>query len=81
MNKNRALKVVNPVLLVLFLNQAITGFLHEAIPHETYEVLHGGGGVAMVVVVVVHLLLNWSWVVNVLLKRRKSTGEVDGQSG
>lgn len=70
--RNAILKILNPVLAVLFLNQILTGILHGAIPKEAYEFLHEGGGMVTAVAVLVHVILNWNWVkANFLRKNPK----------
>lgn len=62
MKRNFMLKILNPMLAILFLNQALTGLLHHLIPKEAYEFLHEGGGTLLVIVAVLHAILNWNWV-------------------
>jgi len=62
MPKNHALKILNPVLLLFLLLQAITGFIHDQIPDKVFGVLHGGGGVLFVLLAIAHIGLNWSWI-------------------
>jgi hypothetical protein len=62
MKKNQALKILNPAVGLLILNQAITSSLHEFLPKEFFEAVHAGGGVLLVCGVALHLYLNWSWV-------------------
>lgn len=62
MNKTKALKLLNPMLGVLVLNQALVGLLHDALPQGAFEVMHEGGGVLLVLGVLLHLMLNWNWV-------------------
>jgi hypothetical protein len=62
MNKTSALKLLNPVLAVLVLNQPLSIYLHEATHLEAFEFLHLGGGVLLVIGAALHLILNWSWV-------------------
>jgi len=69
MNKTKALKVLNPMLGVLVLNQALVGLLHDALPRGVFEVMHEGGGVLLVLGVILHLILNWSWVRANFLKK------------
>ena len=69
MNKIRALRILNPVLAVLILNQACTGIIHGVFSHQAYEVVHGGGGVVLVIAALLHVLLNWGWVRANFLKR------------
>lgn len=62
MQSNSILKILNPVLAVLFLNQILTGIFHDAISKETYELLHGFGGMLITIAIVLHVILNWNWV-------------------
>jgi len=72
MSKQTALKIVNPLLVVLLLNQATTGLLHEKLPRETFELLHSGGWL-LVLVSILHLALNWNWVKAAFLRRGSRT--------
>ncbi len=76
MKRNTALKILNPILGVLVLNQVLTGLFAEDISHEVFEVLHGGGGVVFAIGVVLHLILNWNWVRASFLKK-----SVGGEAG
>ena len=62
MKRNFILKILNPILAILFLNQILTGILHDVIPKEAYEFLHEGGGISFAVAAVLHVFLNWNWV-------------------
>jgi len=62
MKRNSIFKILNPVVAILFLNQILTGILHDAIPKEAYEFFHEGGGILFAVAVVLHVILNWNWV-------------------
>ena len=62
MKTNPILKILNPVLAILFLNQILTGILHDAIPKQAYEFLHEGGGISFAVVAGLHVILNWNWI-------------------
>ena len=56
------LKIVNPILGVLLLNQVLTGLLHDMLPHNAYEVLHEGGGIVFAIAALLHVVLNWNWI-------------------
>jgi hypothetical protein len=71
MTKQKILKVVNPLLAILVVNQAMSGMLHDVLSHQVFEVLHKGGWI-MVVLAALHLYLNWGWVKLNYLKRRSS---------
>jgi hypothetical protein len=62
MKKNTALKIVNPILLVLIISQLVTGFSRMKLSHDTFEVLHKGGGIILAGLVIVHIILNFNWI-------------------
>lgn len=62
MNRTTLLKVVNPVLAVLALNQAATGLLFDVLPRPVFEVIHQGGGMAFALAAGIHVILNWNWI-------------------
>jgi hypothetical protein len=68
-NKNTALKVVNPILALLILNQPFSGLLLAVTDWEFFEGLHVVGGVLLLVFAVVHLMLNWKWVTSNFRKK------------
>ena len=72
MSKNKALKVVNVLLLILIVNQAVTGILGAKLPHEVFEWGHERAAFVLLAVAAVHLVLNWNWVkVNYLITSQK----------
>jgi hypothetical protein len=68
-NKNTALKVVNPILALLILNQPFSGLLLAVTDWEFFEGLHVVGGVLLLVFAVVHVMLNWKWVTSNFRKK------------
>ena len=62
MPKNKALKVVNIVLVVLLISQAATGILRMKLSHEAFEWGHERAALVLFAVAAVHLVLNWNWV-------------------
>ncbi len=78
MMKTIALKIVNPVLGVLLLSQALTGLVHGFLPRRLFEVVHQGNGVMLVLVAAIHVILNWSWIkANFLQKPIRKTSGAD----
>jgi hypothetical protein len=71
MDKNILLKVVNPLLAILMLNQPFSGLLSSVTDWDIFESLHVGGGILLVLVAVVHLMLNWRWVTTNFFKNSK----------
>ncbi len=53
MDKNKALKILNPILAVLVVNQLLMGLLNDALSDEVFEVFHGGGGFLLVMGVII----------------------------
>ena len=62
MKKKTAHKIINPILFVLILNQAVTALLHSKIPMDTFETIHEGGGFILAGLVIIHLILNFNWI-------------------
>ncbi|MGE5840927.1 MAG: hypothetical protein ACM335_01525 [Deltaproteobacteria bacterium] len=71
MDKNTVLKVVNPVLAILLLNQPFSAVLSEVTGWDFFEGLHVLGGVLLLCAAAIHLVLNWKWVEFNLLRRGK----------
>ena len=72
MTKNLALKIINPLLGILVINQALTGFFADKLfgrSPEAFEILHEGGGVCLVALTVLHLVLNWNWIKAAYLRK------------
>ena len=74
MNKAAALKIVNPIIAVLFISQASTGIFHKAVSHELFELLHEKGGYLLAAGIVLHIALNWGWIKNSLRGRVANQG-------
>ena len=62
MQRNAALKILNPLLGILLVNQLLTGFFADRLSPQAFEILHEGGGIALAVTVLLHVALNWNWV-------------------
>jgi len=71
MNTNAVLKVVNPALAILMLNQPLSAFLMVVPEWDLFEGLHVGGGLLLLLAASIHLMLNWRWVATNLLKKSK----------
>lgn len=75
MNKPSLLKIVNPILGIVFVMQALTGIFHDAvseISYELFENVHGLGGYLLVILAITHIYLNWNWIKANFMKLRKS---------
>jgi hypothetical protein len=62
MKRNTLHKVLNPILVVLALNQAATAIFSDALPPRAFEILHQGGGFVFLTLIAVHFILNFNWV-------------------
>jgi hypothetical protein len=60
--RNSGLKILNPILALLFLNQILTGLFHGFLPHDVFEIVHQGGGIILATATLLHVILNWNWV-------------------
>lgn len=62
MKKNTALKILNPVLAVLLINQVLTGLFGRELSHEAFEIFHKKAALVLATLVVLHLILNFNWI-------------------
>ena len=62
MNRQHVLKLLNPVLALLFVNQIVTGMSGTSLSHEAFEILHKGGAIILSLAVATHVILNGNWI-------------------
>ena len=62
MSKNKALKIVNIILLILLINQFLTGIFGMELPYAVFQWCHKRAAYVLLAVAAVHLVLNWNWV-------------------
>ncbi len=68
----KLLKIVNPILAILFFGQAFSGIFHDIIPYGIFAKAHGSVGYLLAAAAIAHIVLNWSWIkVNFLKSRSK----------
>lgn len=72
MTRNTMLKVVNPILGLLLVNQATTAVLRGVLPENVFEVMHGVGGPLLTLTAITHLILNWNWVTATFFKSKSA---------
>jgi hypothetical protein len=77
MTKKAAWKILNPILLVLAINQLVTAIICEVqgtsrpiLSEEAFEFLHEGTGYVLVGLILLHLMLNFDWVKSAYFKNR-----------
>jgi hypothetical protein len=68
--KKFVLKVLNPIIALLILNQVFSALLHGALSNKLFEKIHETGGFLLFIGVVIHLFLNWGWVKATYLKKK-----------
>lgn len=69
MNKQRALRIINAVLLVDLLALVSTAMLDEVLPPEVFSTVHPMLGFTLVLLAITHLVLNWGWIKANYLKK------------
>jgi hypothetical protein len=62
MKKNTLHKILNPILLVLFINQTITVLFLDELPRWAFQVFHKTGGGILLALIALHFILNFNWV-------------------
>jgi hypothetical protein len=62
MKRNTMLKILNPVLAVFFINQAITVIFRESLGYRAFGIFHKTGGAILLCLIAVHIILNFNWV-------------------
>lgn len=62
MKRNTMLKILNPVLALFFINQAITVIFRESLSYRVFGIFHKGGGAILLCLIAVHIILNFNWV-------------------
>ena len=62
MKKNTAFKILNPVLLAMFVNQAVTVLFRDELSPGAFRIFHMGGGTILLCLIALHFILNFNWV-------------------
>jgi hypothetical protein len=62
MKRNTMLKILNPVLALFFINQAITVIFREHLSYKTFGIFHKNAGMILLGLIAVHVVLNLNWV-------------------
>ena len=71
--KQKILKIVNPILFLLMLIQAVSGFGQRYADGDLYiffNRIHYPNGVLLVIFLIIHLYLNWGWIRVNLFKKK-----------
>jgi hypothetical protein len=62
MKRNTVLKVLNPVLLLFFINQATTVLFIDHLSPGTFGLFHKTGGAIFLCLIAIHFILNFNWI-------------------
>jgi hypothetical protein len=62
MKRNTALKILNPLLFLFFINQTVTVLLREHLSHKTFGLFHKTGGAIFICLIALHIILNFNWI-------------------
>jgi len=62
MKKNTMLKILNPVLAVFFINQAISVIFRDSFSRLAFGIFHKTSGAILLCLIAVHIILNFNWV-------------------
>jgi len=70
MNRQKALRTLNPVMLLVLLYQGVTGIFRFSF-YEHFKLMHPIFGFVLLLLGVLHLILNWPWVRSNYLSGKK----------
>lgn len=68
----KKLRILNVFLALDFLVMAATGLLRDWIPYGVFRTIHRPAGYLLVLLIVSHVYLNWNWVRQNYLKKKKA---------
>jgi heme A synthase len=62
MKRNTMLKILNPFLFVLVINQATTAILSGVLPPLVFQIFHKATGGILLTLIALHFTLNFDWI-------------------
>lgn len=62
MKRNTVQKILNPLLVVLAVNQGITVIFKDSMTGETFALFHQTFGIIFIALIALHFVLNLNWV-------------------
>ncbi len=71
MKKNNILKLLNLLLFISMLFQAVLIFGHDLFTRDVFMPTHMWNGRVLIILAIIHLILNWSWVTANFLPKKK----------
>jgi len=76
MSRYKWLKAFNPILLVIALSQATTGFVILGTGSAAVGYVHIGIGCLLVAGILLHLAMNWSWIAMSYFRKKEAPPEI-----
>lgn len=70
MNRQRVLRTLNPIMLVVLLYQGATGVFRFSF-YDHFKLMHPIFGLVLLLLGAFHLILNWPWVRSNYFSRKK----------
>lgn len=62
MKKTAILKILNPILLVFFVNQAVSVLFRDYYSGRAFGIFHKTAGAILICLIALHFILNFNWV-------------------
>jgi hypothetical protein len=76
MDKTKMLQIVNPILFLVVMLQALSGLIFifhlQVLPMAFVGEFHEYNGLVLVALALVHLALNWGWVKSNFLRKKQA---------
>jgi hypothetical protein len=69
MKKQNLLKIVNSIMVLVFICLVTTALLDDVIPRDIYVKVHPLCGYIFTACVVCHVILNWTWIKTNIFKK------------
>jgi len=69
------LKIVNPIVLLLAVNQFATGFNPRLYGKNTFRFTHKQMAIVLLIALAAHLGLNNAWIRHTYFQRKRKTGQ------
>ena len=61
MTKNTMLKILNPILAVFFINQAVSVIFRDYYSRNAFGIFHKTAGMIFICLIALHIILNTNW--------------------
>ncbi len=72
MKKAMMLKILNPILAVFFINQAISVVFRDYYSHPAFGIFHKTAGMIFICLITLHIILNFNWFKTTYLPKHKN---------